>query len=80
MSRLSPSQARRCPRLSRRKVRELVRLGQSWEHVESAITWRVMNVHRADGMVALIGPGARPRYVTFGELGHQYELLDEEGQ
>jgi hypothetical protein len=60
---------RRKRRLSPRRVRSLVTIGQSWQ-APDASEWRVAQVWRKDGLVLLERPGGREqRSVTFGELG-----------
>jgi hypothetical protein len=75
----TPANAR-VRRLSRRRVKKLVRINQHWSD-ETGGRWRVMNVHRSDGQVELVAglDGYRMRlFVTFGELGRHYQL--EAGQ
>ena len=64
-------------KLSRRRVRALVRVHQAWCDVYGH-PWIVVNIYRKDGQVALVGPGESPRYVTFGELGRSYELVEDD--
>jgi hypothetical protein len=64
-------------RLSRRQVKQTVALRQCWEH-ESGGEWAVKQLHRRDGLVELVSGESR-RFVTFGELGRHYRLLEEAG-
>jgi len=61
--------------LSRRRVRTLLSIGQYWIRWEGdGVGWRVVQIHRRDGLVALERPGWPRRYVTFATLGADYEL------
>lgn len=64
--------------LSRKRVKQLVRIDQAWEHVQTGRVWQVRQIHRGDGAVELAYGGERRR-PTFGELGRQYQLVEDEG-
>jgi hypothetical protein len=61
--------------LSRRRVKESVRIGQRWVDEDGA-KWTVRQIHRKDGMVRLEGPGSQPRFVGFGALGSLYRAIE----
>ena len=70
--------------LSRRRVKRLVRIGQTWCD-EHGWVWWVVNVHRKDGQVQLRASQSHPVvgdrltvFVTFGELGKRYELVGDD--
>jgi hypothetical protein len=68
-TRSSPSPEPR--RLSRRRVKALISIGQSWTAPDGQ-EWKVSQVWRKDGLVSLVRPvpgGARRRIVSFVELG-----------
>jgi hypothetical protein len=74
--RSSPSKARR---LSRRKVRQLIGIGQSWVCVHDGTVWKAAGVWRVDGRVSLVAPrpgGAERRRATFRELANSYRLVE----
>jgi hypothetical protein len=58
-------------RISARRVKALVRLEQEW-YDRGGRHWTVCRIHRKDRLVALEGPGSRPRYVSFSDLGKDY--------
>ena len=64
-------------RLSSRRVRGLLPLSQRWRESSTGALWTVRQIHRKDKLVALQGPGCRPRYVEFADLGKDYRLLIE---
>lgn len=77
--------------LSRRRAKQLAQVGQWWEHVDSGEAWRIRQLHRGDGgrngsvaarlaPVELERPGHGRRYLTFGELGSQYQLVEDLGE
>ncbi len=63
-------------RLSRRRVRKLVRISQIWTD-DAGVVFCVMNIYRADALVALAGEHGELKFVRFGELGRHYRLVDE---
>lgn len=76
----SPPHPSRARRLSRRKVKALVRIGQVWRAPDGQ-SWQVSQVWRKDGLVSLLRPtlgGAEKRSLTFGELG-RYVLVEGGG-
>ena len=70
--------ARRRRRLSRRQVADVVRIYQRWKHLETGVVWVLEEIHRQDRLVLLVRRPAAWRYVPFGELGSQYQLLVED--
>lgn len=57
--------------LSRRRVKDLVAIGQQWTDL-AGDRWTVRQIHRKDSLVELTRPGATRRFVTFAELGGDY--------
>lgn len=78
--------------LSRRQAKKLARVGQLWQHSDIGDLWRVKQLHRADeerragplpsqlAPVVLERPGQGLRYLTFGELGSSYRLIEDAGE
>lgn len=65
--------------LRRGKVKELARVGQWWDELEQPRWWRVKAIDAKKGLVTLERAGDGLRTVTFGELGSQYRLDEDEG-
>jgi hypothetical protein len=74
----SPSTSRRRRGISRRRARDLAEIGQWWTQAETGLGWRIAQIHRRDGLLLLERPGDGRRYVTFGELGQSYTLLEDD--
>ena len=63
-------------RVSRRRARQLIRIGQRWEHRATGQVWRVRMPHRSEGAVEL-ARGDGWLLVSFGELARQYALIED---
>ena len=60
-------------------IRDVLRIGQVWEHDGNGCCVRITQIHRADGLVEACydAPDDHPsRPVTFSELGRNYKLVD----
>lgn len=68
------------PKLSRRAVKATVGISQWWIKHEDDTSWRVVQIHRKDGLVELVRPGVGRRFVPFGELGSHYALDESESE
>jgi len=60
-------------------IRDVLRIGQVWEHDGNGCCVRITQIHRADRLVEACydAPDDHPsRPVTFRELGRNYKLVD----
>lgn len=60
-------------------IRDVLRIGQVWEHDGNGCCVRITQIHRADRLVEACydAPDDHPsRPVTFSELGRNYKLVD----
>ena len=60
-------------------IRDVLRIGQVWEHDGNGCCVRITQIHRADRLVEACydAPDDHPsRPVTFSELGRIYKLVD----
>jgi hypothetical protein len=64
--------------LTRKQAKERVAERQWWDHIESEVWWRVRSIDVRAGLVLLERPGGAQRSVTFGELGSQYRLSEQD--
>ena len=60
-------------------IRDVLRIGQVWEHDGNGCCVRITQIHRADRLVVACYDArddhpSRP--VTFSELGRNYKLVD----
>ena len=63
---------------NRRSVRDLVRIGQVWEHRGPGFAIEIKQIHRADRLVEAwveLPGGVESRGVSFADLGREYELV-----
>ncbi len=63
---------------NRRPVRDLVRIGQVWEHRGPRFAIEIKQIHRADRLVEArvkLPGGIESRGVSFADLGREYELV-----
>jgi hypothetical protein len=59
-------------------MRDVLRIGQVWEHDGNGYCVRIKQIHRADRLVEACREtpdGPRSRAVTFGELRRDYTLV-----
>jgi hypothetical protein len=64
----------------RNYVRNVVRIGQVWQHRGPEFSIRIKQIHRGDHLVEawLDGPdGRESRGVTFADLRREYELVEK---
>lgn len=63
------------------RMRNVVRIGQRWQHRRTGLVVAVYQVHRADRQVEVYPAGAEPtprQLVPFAELKRRYRLLGRE--
>jgi hypothetical protein len=66
----------------RRSIREVVRIGQVWQHDGTEFPMHIKQIHRADRLVEAWrdGPEGREKQgITFADLQREYELIDSPG-
>ena len=66
----------------RRSIREVVRIGQVWQHDGTEFPIHIKQIHRADRLVEAWrdGPEGREKQgITFADLQREYELIDSSG-
>jgi hypothetical protein len=64
----------------RNSIRDMVRIGQEWQHHEPEFCIQIKQIHRADHLVEawLDGPDGRASHaVTFADLRREYELVEK---
>lgn len=64
----------------RNSIRDVVGIGQVWQHRRPEFSIEIKQVHRADRLVEAwfdSSDGHRSRGVTFADLSREYELLDD---
>ena len=64
----------------RNAIRNLVRIGQVWQHHDPEFSIRIKQIHRADRLVEawLDGPDGRESHgVTFADLRREYQIVDK---
>ena len=66
----------------RRSIREVVRIGQVWQHDGTEFPIHIKQIHRADRLVEAWrdGPEGREKHgITFTDLQREYDLIDSGG-
>jgi hypothetical protein len=68
------------PTVQSNSIRDVVCIGQVWQHHEPDFSIRIKQIHRADRLVEawLDTPGGRESHgVAFADLRREYELLEQ---
>ncbi len=63
---------------SRRPLRELLTIGQTWQHHDPDFSIQVKQIHRADRLLEAWVPtsgGREARIVSFADLSRDFELI-----
>lgn len=74
---ISPNTRPRRRRLSARRVKALIAIGQCWQEYQGGTVWSVRNIWRVDRRVQLQS-GGQIRVISFAELGRRYRLIEDE--
>lgn len=60
-------------------IRNVVRIGQVWQHHEPEFSIQIRQIHRADRLVeaSIDGPEGRERHgITFADLQREYDVVE----
>ncbi len=63
---------------SRRPLRDLLTIGQTWQHRDPDFSIQVKQIHRADRLLEACVPtstGREARILSFADLGRDYDLI-----